>query len=142
MYWTATFFCHVWRLSCLNVAVSWTIATPWSNLFTFNPVHIISCTDQPFAVLSWLFSHLNLYKGQTSTRALLYCADFKLRCSAQLAWWIKLSRLNYNVARWRRPVNEYSVYYYNVLDVFCCGTPTHKYCCTKKDQVIQTEVER
>ena len=28
------------------------------------------------------------------------------------------------------------------LDVFCCGTPTHKYCCTKKDQVIQTQIER
>ncbi|XP_023320193.1 protein shisa-4 [Eurytemora carolleeae] len=27
------------------------------------------------------------------------------------------------------------------IDVFCCGSPTHKYCCTKKDQVIQTEVE-
>ncbi len=23
-------------------------------------------------------------------------------------------------------------------DVFCCGSDTHKYCCTKKDQVIQT----
>jgi len=27
------------------------------------------------------------------------------------------------------------------IDVFCWGTPTHKYCCTKKDQVIQTQVE-
>ena len=27
------------------------------------------------------------------------------------------------------------------IDVFCCGTATHKYCCTKRDQVIQTEVE-
>jgi len=27
------------------------------------------------------------------------------------------------------------------IDVFCCGSSTHKYCCTKKDQVIQEEVE-
>jgi hypothetical protein len=27
------------------------------------------------------------------------------------------------------------------IDVFCCGSATHKYCCTKRDQVIQTEVE-
>jgi hypothetical protein len=26
-------------------------------------------------------------------------------------------------------------------DVFCCGTDSHKYCCTKKDQVVQAEVE-
>ena len=26
-------------------------------------------------------------------------------------------------------------------DVFCCGTESHKYCCTKKDQVIQSEVQ-
>ena len=26
-------------------------------------------------------------------------------------------------------------------DVFCCGNEYHKYCCTKKDQVIQSEVE-
>ena len=26
-------------------------------------------------------------------------------------------------------------------DVFCCGSETHKYCCTKKDQVIQSEVQ-
>ena len=25
-------------------------------------------------------------------------------------------------------------------DVFCCGSEVHKYCCTKKDQVIQAEV--
>ena len=26
-------------------------------------------------------------------------------------------------------------------DVFCCGTEYHKYCCTKKDQVIQSQVQ-
>ena len=26
-------------------------------------------------------------------------------------------------------------------DVFCCGTEIHKYCCTKKDKVIQSEVQ-
>jgi len=26
-------------------------------------------------------------------------------------------------------------------DVFCCGSSFHKYCCTKRDQVLQTEVE-
>lgn len=26
-------------------------------------------------------------------------------------------------------------------DVYCCGTDYHKYCCTKKDQVIQAEVQ-
>merc|ERR1711971_205382 len=26
-------------------------------------------------------------------------------------------------------------------DVFCCGTELHKYCCTKKDKVIQSEVQ-
>ncbi|XP_059098406.1 G-box-binding factor-like isoform X2 [Tigriopus californicus] len=26
-------------------------------------------------------------------------------------------------------------------DVFCCGSDYHKYCCTKKDQVIQSEVQ-
>jgi len=27
------------------------------------------------------------------------------------------------------------------VDVFCCGSSVHKYCCTKKDQVIQEELE-
>ncbi len=26
-------------------------------------------------------------------------------------------------------------------DVFCCGSENHKYCCTKKDQVIQAQVQ-
>ena len=25
--------------------------------------------------------------------------------------------------------------------VFCCGDDSHKYCCTKKDQIVQDEVE-
>ena len=25
--------------------------------------------------------------------------------------------------------------------IFCCGTPEDKFCCTKKDQVVQEEVE-
>jgi len=27
------------------------------------------------------------------------------------------------------------------IDVFCCGSSFHKYCCTNRDQVLQTEVE-
>lgn len=27
------------------------------------------------------------------------------------------------------------------VDVFCCGSPSHKYCCTKRDQVLQEEME-
>jgi len=27
------------------------------------------------------------------------------------------------------------------INIFCCGTPDNKYCCTKKDQVVQEEVE-
>jgi len=26
-------------------------------------------------------------------------------------------------------------------DVFCCGSPSHKYCCTRRDQVLQQEME-
>jgi len=26
-------------------------------------------------------------------------------------------------------------------NVFCCGTQTHKYCCTKKDQMVQEDME-
>ena len=26
-------------------------------------------------------------------------------------------------------------------NVFCCGSDTHKYCCTKKDQMIQEDME-
>jgi len=26
-------------------------------------------------------------------------------------------------------------------NVFCCGTETHKYCCTKKDQMVKEEME-
>ena len=26
-------------------------------------------------------------------------------------------------------------------NIFCCGTPEDKFCCTKKDQVVQEEVE-
>ena len=27
------------------------------------------------------------------------------------------------------------------VNVFCCGSDSHKYCCTKKDQMIQDEME-
>ena len=49
----------------------------------FSPVHLIFCTDPPFCrTVRDKFSPMNLHKGQTSTKALLYC-------TVPLASWTK-----------------------------------------------------